>query len=304
MTGTAAGRRASLMTSSSPPRPRQAMAMLRAGPGRRGAVRLVHRRRDLRPGQVPAGLAGRTRRGLCDGHPAQRHLSPPATASSRAEALIAALPARAWQRLPAAPGAHGPRVYDWAGSPSRARPGPGRRHWLLARRSLSRPDEIAYYACYGPAGPAGGPGRVAGSRWAHRGMLPASQKRSRARPLPGPPLATPGMPTSPCRCWPWPGWPPAERRPQKGNHREQPGHDRLHVTGNPPPAHQLDPGLRARPHTTSGPGPPGGCDANTRPGSATTGDAAMPSPNCRCSTSTTAALRDLVCGIVPACADG
>ncbi len=26
----------------------------------------------------------------------------------------------------------------------------GRGHWLLARRSLSDPDEIAYYACYGP----------------------------------------------------------------------------------------------------------------------------------------------------------
>ena len=23
-------------------------------------------------------------------------------------------------------------------------------HWLLARRSLHDPDEIAYYACYGP----------------------------------------------------------------------------------------------------------------------------------------------------------
>jgi SRSO17 transposase len=27
---------------------------------------------------------------------------------------------------------------------------PGRGHWLLARRSISRPEEIAYYVCYGP----------------------------------------------------------------------------------------------------------------------------------------------------------
>jgi hypothetical protein len=33
-----------------------------------------------------------------------------------------------------------------------------------------------------------------------------------------------------------------------------------------------------------GHGHAGGDDANTRPGSATTGDTAMPSPNCRCST--------------------
>ena len=33
----------------------------------------------------------------------------------------------------------------------------------------------------------------------------------------------------------------------------------------------------------SGPGPPGADDASTRPGSATTGDAAMRSPKCRCS---------------------
>jgi hypothetical protein len=25
-----------------------------------------------------------------------------------------------------------------------------RGHWLLARRSLSDPTDIAYYACYGP----------------------------------------------------------------------------------------------------------------------------------------------------------
>ena len=51
-----------------------------AGPGDdqpgdrgRGAVRLVHRRRGLRAGQVAAGLAGRPGRVLRDGDPAQRH---------------------------------------------------------------------------------------------------------------------------------------------------------------------------------------------------------------------------------------
>ena len=85
----------------------------------------------------------------------------------RADEVIAAVPARAWQRLSVGAGAHGPREYHWARVPVRAGAWrPGRGHWLLARRSLRDPDEIAYYACYGPAR-----SRlvdlawVAGSRW-------------------------------------------------------------------------------------------------------------------------------------------
>ena len=67
---------------------------------------------------------------------------------------IAALPARAWQRLSVGAGAHGPREYDWARLPIRTDWRPGRGHWLLARRSPSPNSkgeyEIAYYACYGP----------------------------------------------------------------------------------------------------------------------------------------------------------
>lgn len=68
----------------------------------------------------------------------------------RADDLIAQLPARAWRRLSVGAGAHGPRVYDWARVPVRIAWRPGRGHWLLARRSVSDPAEIAYYACYGP----------------------------------------------------------------------------------------------------------------------------------------------------------
>jgi SRSO17 transposase len=69
----------------------------------------------------------------------------------RADALIAALPARAWQQLSVGAGAHGPREYDWARIPVRTSAWrPGRGHWLLARRSLKDPDDVAYYACYGP----------------------------------------------------------------------------------------------------------------------------------------------------------
>jgi SRSO17 transposase len=68
----------------------------------------------------------------------------------RADALIAAASSRAWQRLSVGAGAHGPREYHWARIPVRTGSRPGRGHWLLARRSISDPAEIAYYACYGP----------------------------------------------------------------------------------------------------------------------------------------------------------
>ena len=70
--------------------------------------------------------------------------------TGRADELIAALPAKAWRRASVGAGAHGPRDYDWARAPIRIAWTPGRGHWLLARRSISDPSEIAYYICYGP----------------------------------------------------------------------------------------------------------------------------------------------------------
>jgi SRSO17 transposase len=69
---------------------------------------------------------------------------------ARADELIADLPARSWRRLSVGAGAHGPREYDWARVPIRIGWQPGRGHWVLARRSITDPTEIAYYVCYGP----------------------------------------------------------------------------------------------------------------------------------------------------------
>ena len=69
----------------------------------------------------------------------------------RADALIAALAPQCWQKISAGAGAHGPREYHWARLPVRAGQKRGRGHWLLARRSLADPAEIAYYGCYGPS---------------------------------------------------------------------------------------------------------------------------------------------------------
>jgi SRSO17 transposase len=58
-----------------------------------------------------------------------------------------------WQRLTVAEGEKGPRIYDWARTrvvESRdSLPGPDA--WLLARRSISDPTEIAYYLSNAPA---------------------------------------------------------------------------------------------------------------------------------------------------------
>jgi SRSO17 transposase len=84
----------------------------------------------------------------------------------RADALVGAVPARGWQRISAGAGAHGPREYDWARIAVRTGWRRGRGHWLLARRSLSDPAEIAYYACYGPRrSSAADLAWIAGSRW-------------------------------------------------------------------------------------------------------------------------------------------
>jgi SRSO17 transposase len=84
-----------------------------------------------------------------------------------AEDLIAALPAAAWATLSAGDGAKGPRLYDWARVAIRPLADPDRGSWLLARRSLAEPADLAYYVCYGPTGATiDDLVRVAGTRWA------------------------------------------------------------------------------------------------------------------------------------------
>lgn len=72
-----------------------------------------------------------------------------------------------WTRLSAGDGAKGPRRYDWARVAIRPLREPDWEHWLLVRRSLTDPDDVAYYVCFAPAGmPLDELVRVAGTRWA------------------------------------------------------------------------------------------------------------------------------------------
>ena len=83
-----------------------------------------------------------------------------------AAVLVAALPAAAWTRLSAGDGAKGPRLYDWARVAIRPLADPARGYWLLARRSVADPTDLAYYVCFGPAAAAlADLVRVAGTRW-------------------------------------------------------------------------------------------------------------------------------------------
>jgi SRSO17 transposase len=84
-----------------------------------------------------------------------------------AKTLAAAVGEDEWPRLSAGEGAKGPRVYDWARVPIRALPEAGWDYWLLVRRSLADPTDLAYYVCFCPADtPLPELVRVAGTRWA------------------------------------------------------------------------------------------------------------------------------------------
>jgi len=89
--------------------------------------------------------------------------------AARADALAAAAPELAWKRRSCGDGAKGPRLYDWAVAslPDTGTAAHGFARWLLIRRSISNPAELAYYLCYGPIDTSDEQLiRVAGTRWA------------------------------------------------------------------------------------------------------------------------------------------
>ncbi|WP_424923725.1 IS701 family transposase, partial [Actinomadura darangshiensis] len=91
-------------------------------------------------------------------------------ARTRADAAFAAVGEAAWQRVSCGDGAKGRRWYDWAWI------GLGEHEWMLARRSISDPTDLAFYRCA-----ANRPVslselvRVAGSRWSVEECFQASK---------------------------------------------------------------------------------------------------------------------------------
>jgi SRSO17 transposase len=119
-------------------------------------------------GQDPVLRAELARRGL--GYVLaipQRHLITTGIGPRAAIELARRLPRWAWQRMPAGPGAKGPRWYDRAliEAADPAVTEGGGPHWLLIRRSISD-GQYAFYRAHAPGPvPLARLVTVAGSRW-------------------------------------------------------------------------------------------------------------------------------------------
>jgi len=84
----------------------------------------------------------------------------------RVAGVVADLPDDVWQRLTVGAGSKGPRVFDWAHILLPYDTEPGFGQWVLVRRSVPEPDELAYYRVFGPeATTLAEMARVAGTRW-------------------------------------------------------------------------------------------------------------------------------------------
>ena len=79
------------------------------------------------------------------GVPCSFRIQLPSGTSARADATLKILPARAWQVASCGPGSKGERRYAWAWLATASD-----RHFLLIRRSLSKPTDLAYFSCYVP----------------------------------------------------------------------------------------------------------------------------------------------------------
>jgi SRSO17 transposase len=84
----------------------------------------------------------------------------------RIEVLIDQIPEEAWQRIAVGDGSKGPRIYDWACARLPYLTEEDWAQWLLIRRSVSDPEEIAYYRAFGPEErTVADLAQVAGTRW-------------------------------------------------------------------------------------------------------------------------------------------
>ena len=87
-----------------------------------------------------------------------------------------ALRAQDWQRLSQSQGTKGERLFDWARLPLVDRGAPDGRHWLVLRRCLDEPHELAYYLVFAPPNtPLSTMVQAIGARWRIEEDLQASK---------------------------------------------------------------------------------------------------------------------------------
>jgi SRSO17 transposase len=83
-----------------------------------------------------------------------------------AETLLATIPEAGGQRIDVGAGSKGARVYDWACGRLLYETEDGWAQWLLIRRSVSHPEELAFYRAFGrEEATIIDLARVAGTRW-------------------------------------------------------------------------------------------------------------------------------------------
>jgi SRSO17 transposase len=84
----------------------------------------------------------------------------------RVDTLAETIPATGWQRLEVGAGSKGPRVYDWACGRLPYLTADGWAQWVLLRRSVPKPEEVAFYRAFGrEAATVAELAQVAGTRW-------------------------------------------------------------------------------------------------------------------------------------------
>lgn len=85
----------------------------------------------------------------------------------RVKAAVGMIPAEAWSALSCGAGAKGERLYEWAAVELLSFMLGDKRRWLLVRRKIGEPQEMAYYVVYADAETTlEEMVRVAGARWA------------------------------------------------------------------------------------------------------------------------------------------
>lgn len=98
---------------------------------------------------------------------------------STAAPLAKALPKRAWHTITIAAGSKGPRRYAWAWVVINSDLGPAWRRWLLVRKSLDDPEDLAYYIAAGPARTTLTQlARAAGARWSIEGGFESAKQET------------------------------------------------------------------------------------------------------------------------------
>lgn len=97
----------------------------------------------------------------------------------RLDVLIRDVPVEDWVRLSAGDGSKGPRLYDWL-SVAFSHPGQGRlQKSALLRRSVTNPEEYAYYLCFAPPETSVEDfAKAAGQRWAIESCFEAAKQET------------------------------------------------------------------------------------------------------------------------------